>query len=129
MALTSVSISNGRGTAQAITSELNEAKQLIADLKNYLGQNDNYNKFVNGTEFGRAQNEKIQKIIGLFDQNLTNETTNLTTQLNYFFYRQEEINRKAAAEAAAAAKRDVAAHSTGPSVARPGDSSYRETLY
>lgn len=102
MALTNGSISSGRGKTNDIRNELNEARRLVADLKNYLGQNENYSKFVNGTEFGRTQNDKIQKIIGLLDQNLTNETTNLTMRLNDFFNRQEELNRRAAAAAAAA---------------------------
>ena len=69
MALTNSSISNGRGKTRDISNELNEAKRLIAALKSYLRQNDNYSKFVNGTEFGRTQDDKIQKIMGLLDQN------------------------------------------------------------
>ncbi len=102
MALSNGSINNGRARTKDIQKDLNEARKLVGDLRNYLSNNENYDKFVNGTDFGKNQNDKIQKIIGLLDQNLTAETTNLTAKLNSFFNRQEELNRRAAAAAAAA---------------------------
>ena len=115
MALTNSSINSGRVKANDVRRDLNEARNLATELKKYLDQNDNYNKFVNGTDFGKMQNEKIQKILGLLNQNLISETTNLIARLNSFFNSQEELNRRAAAAAAAAAQAKARAGSGGTS--------------
>lgn len=99
MALTNHSIHNGRDRVKDIRNDLNEVRALAENLKKYLARNVNYNKFVEGTNIGKNQNEKINTMLNLLDQNLTVQTTNLTTKLNSFFSRQEELNRRAAAQA------------------------------
>ncbi len=94
MALSNGSINNGRERTKKIRSDLNTVRGVFGDLRNYLAQNENYRKFIEGTNFGKVQNDKIQKIMGLLDQNLTAQTTSLTMKLNSFFAYQEELNRK-----------------------------------
>ena len=95
MALTSGSISSGRGKVNDIRNELNEVKSVAENLKRFLLQDANFNKFIEGTNIGKNQNEKIQTILGLLDQNLTTQTNSLTTRLSSFFNNQEELNKKA----------------------------------
>lgn len=94
MALTSSSISLGREKTRNILIELNKARVAAGNLKNFLAQNTNFNKFVQGTSIGQNQNNKLITILGLLNQDLMNQTTNLTTRLNTFFDYQEELNRK-----------------------------------
>ena len=95
MALTNSSISNGRAKNADISRDLDNVRGLIGNLKTSLGQDENYRMFIEGTNFGKNQDDKIQKIMGLLDQNLTAETNSLTSKLNNFFDHQEELNRRA----------------------------------
>ena len=95
MALTSGSISSGRGKVNDVKNELNEVKVIVNNFKNFLSHDANFNKFIEGTNIGKTQNEKIQTILGLLDQNLTAQTNSLIMRLNSFFDNQEELNRKA----------------------------------
>ena len=94
MALSNGSINNGREITKKIRKDLNSARSSAGNLKVFLSQNANYNLFVTGTNYGNLQNQKIQKILGLLDQNLSAQTTNLIMKLNGFFDYQEELNNK-----------------------------------
>ena len=97
MALTESSISSGRQAATAIRTNLSDARYIISELKNTLNGNENYNLFVTGTNYGKAQDQKLQNITKILDTNLTAQTTYLLLKLSAFFNQQEEINRRNAA--------------------------------
>ena len=93
MALTNGGISRVRSEISKIEVSKNRIEELVSELSNLLLSNENYNKYVKGTENGNRCNEKVVTLLNLVSRSNV-DTDNLIVSTRNYLSRQEEENAK-----------------------------------